>query len=83
MLSAVASALCYVVYGIAIRSVDSLTVSLSININPIVACIAGAVMLGESLTITQLLGGVMILISVLADSLAEGDFLGAPAKKQA
>lgn len=82
MLSAVASALCYVVYGIAIRSVDSLTVSLSININPIVACVAGAVMLGESLTITQLLGGVMILISVLADSLAEGGFLGAPTKKQ-
>jgi len=83
MLSAVASALCYVVYGVAIRSVDSLTVSLSININPIVACVAGAAMLRETLTPMQLLGGVMILISVLADSLEEGGFLGAPFKKQA
>ena len=83
MLSAVGSALCYVVYGVAIRSVDSLTVSLSININPIVACIAGAVMLNETLTFFQLLGGVMILISVLVDSLEEGGLLGIPAKKQA
>ena len=75
MLSAVGSALCYVVYGVAIRSVDSLTVSLSININPIVACVAGALMLGEMLTASQMLGGLMIMIAVLADSLEEGGFL--------
>ena len=75
MLSAVASAFCYVIYGIAIRAVDSLTVSLSININPIVACVAGAVMLHEALTPMQMIGGVMILISVLVDSLEEGGFL--------
>lgn len=75
LLAAVCSALCYVLYGVAIRSVDSLTVSLSININPIVACVAGAVMLGEKLAFPQLLGGVMIMIAVLADSLEEGGFL--------
>ena len=80
MLAVFASAICYVIYGVAIRSVDSLTVSLSININPIVACVAGAVMLGEMLTASQMLGGVMIMIAVLADSLEEGGFL---TKKQA
>ena len=75
LLAAICSALCYVVYGVAIRSVDSLTVSLSININPIVACIAGALMLGETLTLSQTIGGVMIMIAVLVDSLEEGGFL--------
>jgi len=60
--------------------VDSLTVSLSININPIVACVAGALVLGEALTFTQLTGGILILIAVLADSLEESGFLR---KKQA
>ena len=80
LLAAVCSALCYVIYAIALRSVDSLTVSLSININPIVACIAGAVMLGESLTLAQWIGGIMIMIAVLADSLEES---GCLKKKQA
>lgn len=69
LLAAVCSSLCYVLYGIAIRHVDSLTVSLSININPIAACIAGGLFLGETLTGMQLIGGVMIMISVLFDSL--------------
>jgi len=80
LLAVFCSAICYVLYGVAIRSVDTLTVSLSININPIVACIAGAVMLGEALTPAQTLGGVMIMIAVLADSLEESGFL---AKKRA
>lgn len=75
LLAAVCSALCYLLYGVALRSVDSLTVSLSININPIVACIAGAVILKETLTFSQLLGGVIIMIAVLADSLEESGFI--------
>lgn len=70
LLSALCSALCYLLYGVAIRSVDALTVSLSININPIAACIAGWLLLGEQLTALQLLGGAMILLSVLMDALA-------------
>jgi len=80
LLAVFCSAICYVLYGVAIRSVDSLTVSLSININPIVACIAGAALLKESLTALQLLGGVMIMLAVFADSLEESGFLK---KKQA
>ena len=80
ILAAVCSALCYLLYGVALRSVDSLTVSLSININPIVACIAGAIILHETLTFSPICGGMIIMIAVLADSLDEGGFIR---KKQA
>lgn len=73
LLAAVCSALCYVLYGMAIRGCDSLTVSLSININPVAACIGGALLLGESLTGMQLLGGVLILISMIMDTFATRD----------
>ena len=77
MLAAICSALCYVLYGIAIRHVDSLTVSLSININPIAACVAGGLLLGETLTGMQLFGGVIIMIAVLLDSLESTGALSA------
>lgn len=64
------SALCYILYGVAIRSVDPLTVSLTININPIAACLGGWLFLGEQLTGAQLLGGFMIMLSVLLDAVA-------------
>ena len=64
------SAICYILYGVAIRSVDPLTVSLTININPIAACLGGWLFLGEQLTVLQLLGGMLIMLSVLLDSLA-------------
>ena len=66
------SGVCYVLYGVAIRSVDSLTVSLTININPIAACLGGFLFLGERLTPVQLLGGGLIMLSVLWDSLLSG-----------
>lgn len=69
LLAAICSALCYLLYGMAIRHVDSLTVSLTININPIAACVAGALLLHESLSGAQLAGGALILLCVLADSL--------------
>lgn len=75
LLAAVCSALCYVLYGISIRSVDSLTVSLSININPIAACVGGTLLLGESLTGAQLCGGALILLAVLTDALESGGVL--------
>ena len=71
ILAAVCSALCYFLYGIAIRVVDSLTTSLAININPIAACVAGALLLSETLTAGQLAGGALILGCVLLDTLAE------------
>ena len=68
LLAAVCSALCYVLYGVAIRACDPLTVSLSININPVAACVAGALLLHESLTGMQLLGGGLIILSMLLDA---------------
>ena len=68
LLAAVCSALCYLLYNAAMREVDALTVALSININPITACVAGALLLGESLSGVQLAGGALILLSVLADA---------------
>ena len=68
LLAAVCSALCYVLYGVAIRACDPLTVSLSININPVAACVGGALLLHESLTGMQLLGGGLIILSMLLDA---------------
>ena len=69
LLAAGCSALGYVLYNDAIRFVDSLTVSLTININPIAACIGGALLLGETMTGSQLLGGALIIASMLVDTL--------------
>ena len=79
LLAAVCSALCYVLYNDAMRMVDSLTVSLTININPIAACIGGALLLGETLTGMQLFGGVLIILSMVIDTLETS---GTRAKKQ-
>lgn len=70
LLAAVCSALCYVLYNEAIRTVDSLTVSLTINLNPVAACVGGALLLSEMLTPMQLFGGVLIILSMIADALA-------------
>lgn len=70
LLSAVCSALCYVLYNEAIRFVDSLTVSLTINLNPVAACIGGAILLGETLAPMQLFGGILIILSMIIDTFA-------------
>jgi len=70
LLAVVCSALCYVLYNEAIRIVDSLTVSLSINLNPVAACIGGAILLGEMLTPMQLFGGILIVFSMITDACA-------------
>lgn len=76
-LAAICSALGYVLYNEAIRTVDSLTVSLTINLNPVAACIGGALLLDETLSGTQLFGGVLIILSMVIDAFEAG------AKKQA
>lgn len=76
-LAAICSALGYVLYNEAIRTVDSLTVSLTINLNPVAACIGGALLLGETLSGMQLFGGVLIILSMVIDAFEAG------AKKQA
>ena len=72
LLAAICSAMCYVLYNEAIRDVDSLTVSLTINLNPVAACIGGALMLGEVLAPMQLFGGLLIILSMVIDTLETG-----------
>lgn len=79
LLAAICSALCYVLYNDAMRMVDPLTVSLSININPVAACIGGALLLGEKLTGMQLFGGILIILSMALDTLETSGFFS---KKQ-
>lgn len=79
-LSAICSALCYVLYNEAIKTVDTLTVSLTINLNPVAACVGGALMLGEVLSGMQLFGGILIILSMIVDTLETS---GVFAKKQA
>ncbi|MBQ2989972.1 MAG: EamA family transporter [Clostridia bacterium] len=69
LLAAGCSALGYVLYNDAIRTVDTLTVSLTININPIAACIGGALFLHETMSAMQLLGGALIILSMVIDAL--------------
>ena len=69
VLAVVCSALCYLLYGVALRACDPLTVSLSININPVAACVGGALLLHETLSAAQLLGGALILCSMVVDTL--------------
>jgi len=70
LLAAVCSALCYVLYNEAIRYVDTLSVSLTINLNPVAACIGGAILLSEVLTPMQLFGGILIILSMIVDAMA-------------
>lgn len=80
MLAAICSALCYVLYNEAIKTVDTLSVSLTINLNPVAACIGGALLLGEMLSGMQLFGGILIVLSMIVDTLETS---GVFAKKQA
>ena len=70
LLAVVCSAVCYVLYNEAMNLVDTLTVSLTINLNPVAACIGGAILLGEHLAPMQLFGGVLIILSMIVDALA-------------
>ena len=79
-LAAICSALCYVLYNEAIKTVDTLSVSLTINLNPVAACIGGALLLGEMLTGIQLFGGILIILSMIVDTLETS---GVFAKKHA
>lgn len=74
LLAAICSALCYMLYNDAMRMVDPLTVSLSINVNPVAACIGGALLLGEKFTGMQLVGGVLIILSMVLDTLETSGF---------
>lgn len=69
-LALICSALCYFLYAEAMAVCDPVTTALSINLNPIAACLGGVLVLGERMTAAQLIGGAAILLCMLGDSFA-------------
>lgn len=64
LLAAVCSALCYWLYGNALSVLTPLSSAIFVNIIPLAAILAGVVFLGETLAIPQVLGGLMVTVSV-------------------
>lgn len=71
------SAGCYVMYNFAVGRLPVVVCTLFINFIPIVAIIASAVLLGERLTLMQILGSGLVISSVVWLSLSKS----APTKK--
>ncbi len=64
-LAVICSALCFFWYAQAIRALSTLQVAVFINLNPVVAVVAGALLLSEAFEPMQLIGGVLIVGSIL------------------
>ena len=71
-LAAVCSALCYVLYNRSIRALSPFRTSLFLNLNPVTAMAADALMRGARPSPAQLLGGAVILVSIFVVSRASG-----------
>lgn len=63
-LGVVCSAVCYILYAYAMRRLNPLRTSLFINLNPIAAVIGGVVLLNETISLEQIIGGALILLSI-------------------
>ena len=63
-LAAVCSALCYILYNQSIRDLSPLRTSLFLNLNPVTALAADVLMRGTKPSLSQLIGGAVILISI-------------------
>jgi len=59
------SAVCYFLYLYALARVDSIVVSSYINIIPVVGAVGGVVLLGEKLTLVQVIGGTIVILGVV------------------
>lgn len=64
-LALVCSALCFFWYAQAISALSPIQSAIFINLNPIVAVIAGVLLLGETMMPLQLLGGALIVGSIV------------------
>lgn len=63
-LGLICSALCYLLYAIAIRELSPVRTAIFINLNPVVAVLGGILLLGEHASILQLAGGAVISASI-------------------
>lgn len=64
-LALICSALCFFWYAQAIGALSPIQAAIFVNLNPIVAVIAGVLLLHESVTAMQIVGGVLIVGSIL------------------
>ena len=67
-LGALASAVAYLLYNRALRDVDASLAGIFTNLSPVIGVISGVIFLGESMTLTAILGGVLVLGGVLISS---------------
>jgi drug/metabolite transporter (DMT)-like permease len=64
------SAMGYTLYIYALNHLGVVATSMFINLVPVVAAVSGAIVLGELLALTQIVGGLMVILSVSVVSLA-------------
>jgi drug/metabolite transporter (DMT)-like permease len=68
-LGALASAVSYLLYMRALRDIDASLVGTYVNLSPVIGVISGVIVLGEAITATAIVGGVMVLAGVWISSL--------------
>jgi drug/metabolite transporter (DMT)-like permease len=67
-LGALASATGYLLYNRALRDIDASLVGTFINLSPVIGVVAGVAVLGESITVPAIIGGVLVLVGVWISS---------------
>lgn len=67
-LGALASATGYLLYSRALRDIDASLVGTFINLSPVIGVVAGVVVLGESITVPAVIGGILVLAGVWISS---------------
>lgn len=64
-LALVCSGLCYFWYAQSITALSPIQAAIFINLNPVIAVVAGVLLLGEAVVAMQLIGGAIIIGSIL------------------
>ncbi len=67
-LGGLASAASYLLYSRALRDIDASLVGAFINLSPVIGVVSGVLILGEALTTSAIVGGVMVLAGVWLSS---------------
>lgn len=67
-LGALASAAGYLLYSRALRDIDASLVGTFVNLAPVIGVVAGVVVLGESMTVPAVVGGILVLAGVWISS---------------
>ena len=67
-LGGLASAASYLLYSRALRDIDASLVGTFINLSPVIGVVSGVLVLGETITTTAVIGGVLVLAGVWLSS---------------